>query len=140
MQIGKIKTKNDIFLAPMAGYTDIAFRHQCKKYGAGLTTTEMVSAKGLIYDSEKTKSLLYVSPLEDVKIVQLFGHEPQIMFDAIQSDVLNQCGDLTFHMIFSDSIFNHESGDLMIYCMDRIKSGTGWTFTGRKARRMMCFR
>lgn len=88
MQIGKIKTKNDIFLAPMAGYTDIAFRHQCKKYGAGLTTTEMVSAKGLIYDSEKTKSLLYVSPLEDVRIVQLFGHEPQIMFDAIQSDVL----------------------------------------------------
>ena len=90
MKIGKHNTKSDIFLAPMAGYTDIAFRHQCKKYGAGLTTTEMVSAKGLIYDSEKTKSLLYVSPLENVKVVQLFGHDPQDMFDAIQNKVLDQ--------------------------------------------------
>lgn len=89
MKIGKFETKSNIFLAPMAGYTDIAFRHQCKKYGAGLTTTEMVSAKGLIYDSEKTKSLLYVSPLEDIKVVQLFGHDPQDMFDAIQNNVLD---------------------------------------------------
>ena len=88
MKIGKFETKNDIFLAPMAGYTDIAFRHQCKKYGAGITTTEMVSAKGLIYDSEKTKSLLYVSPLEDIKVVQLFGHEPEYMYQAIKSKVL----------------------------------------------------
>ena len=90
MKIGKLETKTDIFLAPMAGYTDVAFRHQCKKYGAGLTTTEMVSAKGLIYDSEKTKSLLHTSPLEDIKSVQLFGHDPQDMFDAIQNKVLDE--------------------------------------------------
>ena len=88
MKIGELETKTDIFLAPMAGYTDIAFRHLCKKFGAGLTTTEMVSAKGLIYDSEKTKWLLHLSPLEDIKVVQLFGHEPQVMFDAVQNDCL----------------------------------------------------
>lgn len=88
MKIGNFITKTDVFLAPMAGYTDVAFRHQCKIYGAGLTTTEMISAKGLIYDSEKTKSLLHVSPLEDIKVVQLFGHDPQDMFDAIQNKIL----------------------------------------------------
>ena len=49
----------------------------------------MVSAKGLIYDSEKTKWLLYTSPLEDIKVVQLFGHEPHVLFDAIQNPVLD---------------------------------------------------
>ena len=88
MKIKNIQTKNNIFLAPMAGYTDIAFRHLCKKFGAGLTTTEMISAKGLIYDSEKTKKLLVTSPLEDIKIVQLFGHEPEVIAQAIKHPVL----------------------------------------------------
>lgn len=90
MKIGKIETKSDLFLAPMAGYTDVAFRHQCKKFGAGLTTTEMVSAKGLIYDSDKTKWLLYTSPLEDIKVVQLFGHEPEVFVRAINNKVLDE--------------------------------------------------
>ena len=89
MKIGKFKTKSNLFLSPMAGYTDVAFRHQCKKYGAGLTTTEMVSAKGLIYDSEKTKWRLYTSPLEDIKVVQLFGHEPDVFVKAIKNKVLD---------------------------------------------------
>ena len=88
MKIGDKETKNNLFLAPMAGYTDVALRHLCKEFGAGLTETEMVSAKGLIYDSEKTKWLLYTSPLEDIKVVQLFGHEPEVMYKAIQNDVL----------------------------------------------------
>ena len=89
MKIGNFETENDLFLAPMAGYTDVAFREQCKKFGAGLTTTEMVSAKGLIYNSEKTKLLLYTSPLEKIKVVQLFGHEPEVMYDAIKHPVLD---------------------------------------------------
>jgi nifR3 family TIM-barrel protein len=88
MKIKNITTKNNVFLAPMAGYTDIAFRHLCKKFGAGLTTTEMVSAKGLIYDSEKTKQLLITSPLEDIKVVQLFGNDPIVMAKAINHEVL----------------------------------------------------
>lgn len=90
MKIGKFETKSDLFLAPMAGYTDVAFREQCKKFGAGLTTTEMVSAKGLIYNSEKTKLLLITSALEDIKVVQLFGHEPNVIFDAIKHPVLDE--------------------------------------------------
>ena len=89
MKLKDIVTKNNLFLAPMAGYTDVAFRHLCKKYGAGLTTTEMISAKGLIYDSEKTKQLLITSPLEDIKAVQLFGHEPEVIAEAINHPVLN---------------------------------------------------
>ena len=57
MKIKNLETKTNIFLAPMAGYTDVAFREQCKKYGAGLTTTEMVSAKGHLKTSSQCKFL-----------------------------------------------------------------------------------
>lgn len=90
MKIGNFETSNNLFLAPMAGYTDFAFREQCKKFGAGLTTTEMISAKGLIYDSEKTKLLLKTSSLEFPTVVQIFGHEPQVMFDAIKHPALEK--------------------------------------------------
>ena len=89
MKIGDLETKGNLFLSPMAGYTDVAFRHLCKHFGAGLTPTEMVSAKGLVYDSEKTKWLLHLSPLEDIKVVQMFGHEPEIFDMAIKNSVLD---------------------------------------------------
>lgn len=88
MKIKNLKTKTDIFLAPMAGYTDVAFREQCKKYGAGLTTTEMVSANGLLYDSEKTKRLLITSQFEDIKSVQIFGHEPDVIAKVCSNELL----------------------------------------------------
>lgn len=88
MKIKNLETKTDIFLAPMAGYTDVAFREQCKKYGAGLTTTEMVSANGLLYDSEKTKRLLITSQFEDIKSVQIFGHEPDVIAKACSNELL----------------------------------------------------
>ena len=71
-----------IFLAPMAGVSEVGFRHACKLAGADLTFTEMVSSKALSYESEKTKELLITSPLEEVKVVQIFGHEPEIMAQA----------------------------------------------------------
>jgi len=88
MKIGDIELKNSLLLAPMAGYTDIAFRYLCKKCGAGLTCTEMVSSKGLLYDSEKTKSLLYKSEAEDVSAVQIFGSDPSVMADVCQHELL----------------------------------------------------
>lgn len=88
MKIKNLETKTDIFLAPMAGYTDVAFREQCKKYGAGLTTTEMVSANGLLYDSEKTKRLLITSQFEDIKSVQIFGHEPDVIAKVCSNELL----------------------------------------------------
>src|SRR5574344_1413250 len=99
----------------MAGYTDVAFREQCKKFGAGLTTTEMVSTKGLIYDSEKTKQLLYVSPFEDIKVVQLFGHEPDVIYKAIQNKVLDDFDiiDLNFGCPATKIVKNGEGSFLM---------------------------
>ena len=89
IKIGKLRTKNNIFLAPLAGYTNSPFRDMCYSLGAGLTFTEMVSAKGLCYGSEKTKELLYVSEEYDgVKACQIFGNDPDFMRKACESEAL----------------------------------------------------
>lgn len=79
MRIGKLNFENNIFLAPMAGVTDIAYRGLCKEMGCGLVYTEMVSAKALYYGSENTEELLRVSEEEVPVAVQIFGSEPLIM-------------------------------------------------------------
>lgn len=57
-EIGNVTIKNNILLAPMAGITDLPFRIICKENGAGLSFTEMASAKAIFYGDEKTKKLL----------------------------------------------------------------------------------
>lgn len=79
MQIGNLKLKNNLFLAPMAGITDKAFRIITKPYGPALMYTEMVSGKGLHYNSKKTESLLEVATNEKPVAAQIFGHDPDIM-------------------------------------------------------------
>jgi len=73
--------KNNILLAPLAGYTDKAFRKLCAIQGAGLTFTEMVSAKGLHYNDSHTIELLNISEEEGYAGVQLFGDDPAIISD-----------------------------------------------------------
>lgn len=73
--IGKYEITGNV-LAPMAGYTDIAFRELCRIYGAGLTVTEMVSVRGLAHSSEKTALLMRLSEKETPSCVQLFGNNP----------------------------------------------------------------
>ncbi len=73
--------KNMIFLAPLAGITDRAFREVCADNGAGLTFTEMVSAKGIMYNNKKTFELIDVSPAEGKAGIQLFGREPDTISD-----------------------------------------------------------
>lgn len=82
VKIGDIELGGCVVLAPMAGVTDFAFRRICREQGAALTTTEMVSAKALVYKDEKTKSLLYIPENEHPCAVQLFGHEPEVMAEA----------------------------------------------------------
>lgn len=65
-----------VWLAPMAGYTDIAFRELCKSYGAGLTVSEMVSVRGLMYGSANTAPLMRLADSEKPSCIQLFGSEP----------------------------------------------------------------
>lgn len=82
MHIGSVKLDNNIFLAPMAGVTDISFRILCKRQGCGLTYTEMVSAKGLHYKSDNTAELLEIAPEERPAAVQVFGSDPELVAKA----------------------------------------------------------
>lgn len=79
MKIGNVELKNNIFLAPMAGVTDLPFRMLCKEMGCGMVYSEMVSAKGIWYNNENTKKLLTVEQKERPTAVQLFGSQPEIM-------------------------------------------------------------
>lgn len=81
MNIGNVKIDNKVFLAPMAGVTDLPFRLLCKEMGCGLLYTEMVSAKAILYNNKNTEALLQVQPKENPIAVQLFGSDPQIMAD-----------------------------------------------------------
>ncbi|MFL0195158.1 tRNA dihydrouridine synthase DusB [Clostridium sp. WILCCON 0269] len=82
MKIGEIEFQNNVFLAPMAGITDRAFRDICIKFKCGLVYTEMISAKALFYGSQVTKDMLAVSPAEAPIGVQIFGNDPVIMAKA----------------------------------------------------------
>ena len=73
LEIGNVKLKNNLVLAPMAGVTDLPFRIICKKYGEpGLICNEMVSAKAICYEDEKTKSMLNMKLEERPISMQIF--------------------------------------------------------------------
>ena len=78
MQIGNIQVENPLFLAPMAGVTDWAFRTICARLGAGVTVTEMVSSRALVYRDKKTAKLLRKNE-GSVCGAQIFGNDPEIM-------------------------------------------------------------
>ena len=82
MKIGEVQLTGRVVLAPMAGVTDFAFRGLCRRCGAALSTTEMVSARALCYRDAKSLELLYVPEEESPAAIQLFGHEPEIMSEA----------------------------------------------------------
>lgn len=84
MKIGNVELKNNVFLAPMAGVTDMVFRNICSEMGCGLTVSEMVSSKGLYYGNNNTETLLKVHPKEKNVAVQIFGREPLIMAKAAE--------------------------------------------------------
>lgn len=89
IKFGGLTAPNNVFLAPLAGYTNAVFRQICFELGAGLTVTEMVSAKGLCYNSEKTEDLLSVTPeYGGIKACQLFGSDPDIMRRAAESEAV----------------------------------------------------
>ena len=82
MKIKDIEFKNNIFLAPMAGIADRAFRELCINFGAGYTVTEMVSSKGLTMGDKKSSELLTIGEIENPAGAQIFGDDPQIMAEA----------------------------------------------------------
>lgn len=82
LKIGPLHIQGKTFLAPLAGITNLPFRCLIKECGAGVVCSEMISAKGLFYNSEKTLALLASCPKERPLSVQIFGAEPDIMARA----------------------------------------------------------
>ena len=83
MRIGDIEVNNPLFLGPMAGVTDWAFRTVCAELGAGVTVTEMVSSRALVYKDKKSAALLRKNA-GSVCGAQIFGNDPEIMAQGAQ--------------------------------------------------------
>lgn len=83
MKIGTLTTENNVLLAPMAGITDLPFRKICRRYGASLVYTEMVSAKGLHYRDKKTPQLMKIDEDERPCALQIFGSDADIMAEVV---------------------------------------------------------
>ena len=84
MSVDKIfANRPHTILAPMAGYTDYAFRSICRNYGVGLTVTEMVSSKALTMGNDLSKRMLYREQNDTPSFCQIFGHEPDVMADSV---------------------------------------------------------
>ena len=81
MKLGNIELNNPLFLAPMAGVTDWAFRTVCARLGADVTVTEMVSSRALVYQDQKSAKLLRKNE-GSVCGAQIFGNDPEIMAQA----------------------------------------------------------
>ena len=84
LNIGTVEVKNNVFLGPMAGVTDIAFRTICRKFGPpGLTFTEMASSKAMEFNSKKTEDILKIPKEERPSAVQIFGSNSETIKNTI---------------------------------------------------------
>ena len=79
MKIGNVTLPGKVFLAPMAGVTDQAFRELCVRFGASYVITEMVSSKALQFQDRKSRELMALSDAERPAGIQIFGSEPETM-------------------------------------------------------------
>lgn len=79
LNIGNLKLENNILLAPMAGITDLPFRLICERFNPGITTTEMVSSKAILYNDEKTKKLMNITNEKRPIAIQIFGSDIEAM-------------------------------------------------------------
>ncbi|OQX85739.1 tRNA dihydrouridine synthase DusB [candidate division KSB1 bacterium 4484_87] len=82
MILGKVRIKGKVVLAPLAGVTDSSFRWICRQLGAAAVFTEMISADGLVRDSQKTREYMAFREAERPIGFQLFGSDPEVMARA----------------------------------------------------------
>lgn len=90
MNIGSVVCKNNLILAPMASVTDLGLKSLAIKYGADFAVSEMVSTKGLKYNSKNTYDLLRTADNESIKVIQLFGHEPEVFAEVVKLPELDK--------------------------------------------------
>ena len=115
MKFKDFEVKNEVFLAPMAGVTDLPFRLICKELGCGLLYTEMINAKALCYDDQNTKKMLNILVEEHPVAVQIFGSEPEYMGRAakILNDYPNEILDINMGCPAPKVIKNGDGSALM---------------------------
>lgn len=119
MKIKDIQFKNGLILAPMAGVTDVAFRSICIDYGADAGITEMISAKALAYENPKTLDLTITAENEKIKIVQIFGSDPDIMSQMCASKSLEKFDIIDINMgCPAPKIVNNGEGSFLMTNMD----------------------
>ena len=98
LKLRDLQIDGNLFLAPMAGVTDWAFRTICAQLGADVTVTEMVSSRALIYKDKKSESLLRKND-GSISAVQIFGNDPEIMAQAaVRAVELSNCDYLDINM------------------------------------------
>ncbi len=88
LRIGNLLLDSNVLMAPLSGYSCFPFRIMCRKLGAALTFTEMVSINGLKYNDAATRKLLFTTELETPKAVQLLGSEPSMFEYTCKSDYM----------------------------------------------------
>ncbi len=115
MKIGNVELSNNIFLAPMAGVSDLPFRLLCHREGAGLVCMEMISAKAVHYNNKNTESLLSIHPDEGPVSLQLFGSEPKLMAEIAKriEDRPFSILDINMGCPVPKVVNNHEGSALM---------------------------
>lgn len=87
-KIGDYKPSGKVYLAPMAGYTDLAYRVLVSKMGCSLLFSEMINSKALSFEDEKTNSMIKIDENENDCAIQIFGHEPEYIKRACE--ILNE--------------------------------------------------
>lgn len=90
MKIDNIDFKNNLILAPMAGVSDVGFRAIASSFGADATYSEMLSCRAMLHNPKKTQLMTITAPEEKIKVGQIFGHEPEIMREALALPMLDK--------------------------------------------------
>lgn len=123
LKIGNVVLKNNLILAPIAGYSDVGLRFLAKKYGAGLTCTEMISAKALCYHNQKTFDLLATFEGEKPVCVQLFGSEPEVFSKAVKLPEIQKFDIIDINMgCPAPKIYQNGEGSALLEDIEKAKA------------------
>lgn len=115
MKIGNVEIENSLALGPMAGVTDLPFRLLCKEQGCGISYSEMVSAKAILYKNKNTDVLLNIDKREHPVGIQLFGSDPDIMAEIGSRVAEGDCDfiDINMGCPVPKIVNNHEGSYLL---------------------------
>lgn len=121
IKIGNLTFENGIFLAPMAGVSDSAFRTVCMQFGCDMVYSEMVSSKALYYNDKKTFEILERSEKEEPFAVQIFGSDPDIMAKTVEKAASTGAKLIDINMgCPAPKVFNNGDGCALMRDTDRI--------------------